>query len=290
MVKKIFYVNGIFLLLCLSVFSSSCIAQNCDGINLDSISNPGIYNIASLTQSDGLRNGPYYRRATIYYPTNASPPFASIAIVPGYFSFQSSIKKWGPFLASHGIVVMTIGTNCLFDNPYERRDALLDAIVTLSEENTRTGSPLIGKIDTNRIAVGGWSMGGGGAQLAAAADTSLKAAIAFAPWLNNKVKPADLYHPVPVLIFSGERDAIARPSSHADVYFDYTPQTTNKLLFEIDKTGHFAVKKPKGGQDQVGQITLSWLKQYLIGDNCYCPLLLDAPSSATGYTTNVVCP
>jgi dienelactone hydrolase len=246
--------------------------------------------VASLTKENGLRNGPDYSGATIYYPTNATPPFASIVIVPGYFALQFSIKKWGPFLASHGIVTMTIGTNCILENPISRKEALLDAIITLSQENIRIGSPLIGNLDTNKIAVGGWSMGGGGAQLAAVEDTTLKAVLAFCPWLDNRqLSPSDLNHPVPVLIFSGEGDLIAPPSSYADVHYDYTPKTTNKLIYEIQNGGHLVANSPKKGQGFVGKIALSWLKKYLIGDTCYCPLLLDTPSTASNYRTTIVC-
>lgn len=291
MTNKILCATGTNLLLCLSVFSGSCVAQNCDPLlTLGSITDPGQYSVATLTESDGVRNGPDYSGATIYYPTNATPPFASIAIVPGYVSPQSSIQGWGPFLASHGIVVMTIGTNSLFDDPYARRDALLDAIVTIAGENTRSASPLNGDLDLDRVSVGGWSMGGGGAQLAAVADPSLKAVVALCPWLDGQTTAADLIHPVPVLIFSAQLDAFAPPAAHATLHYGYTPQTTNKLLFEIAGAGHTVANSPTGGQDQVGQIALSWLKHYLIGDDCYCPLLLDAPSTASSYMTNVTCP
>lgn len=290
-VDKNLCVKSVYLLLFLFIFTGSIRAQNCDPLlTLGSITDPGQYSVATLTESDGIRNGPDYSGATIYYPTNATPPFPSIAIVPGYVSPQSSIQEWGPFLASHGIVVMTIGTNSFFDDPYARRDALLDAIVTIAGENTRTASPLIGDLDLDRISVGGWSMGGGGAQLAAVADPTLKAVVALCPWLDGQTTAADLIHPVPVLIFSAQLDAIAPPAAHATLHYGYTPQTTNKLLFEIAGAGHSVANSPTGGQDQVGQIALSWLKHYLIGDPCYCPLLLDAPSSASSYMTNVTCP
>jgi dienelactone hydrolase len=281
--------RSILLFSLLLAFSVS-FAQNCGPLTLDSIDNPGDYTYSSLTESDGIRNGPDYSGATIYYPTNATPPFASIAIVPGYLSPQSSIQDWGPFLASHGIVVMTIGTNSIFNDPSQRRDGLLDAIVTIAEENTRIDSPLFGNIDTDKFAVGGWSMGGGGAQLAAAADQTLKAVVALCPWLDAQTTPANLDHPVPVLIFSGEIDVIAPPSAHANVHYDYTPQATDKLLFELNNAGHNVANSPTGGQDQIGKIALSWLQHYLIGDSCYCPLLLDTPSAASNYMTNVICP
>lgn len=76
---------------------------------------------------------------------------------------------------------MIIVTNTIFQNPTKRKDALLDAIKTLTLENNRINSPLHNNLDTNKMAVNGWSMGGGGAQLAAKADSNLKAVIVFCP-------------------------------------------------------------------------------------------------------------
>jgi len=63
------------------LFTNSALAQ-CDDISLENLTNPGPFDVEILTEADGIRNGPNYLEATIYYPTNATPPYASIAIVP----------------------------------------------------------------------------------------------------------------------------------------------------------------------------------------------------------------
>ena len=287
--KNISTTSSIFFVI-LFLFFGGSFAQTCDPLTLDSISNPGEYNVGSLTESDGIRNGPDYSGATIYYPTNATPPYSGMAIVPGYLSAQSSIQNWGPYLASHGIVTMTIGTNSIWEFPESRRDALLDALVTLVGENTRSGSPLLGQLDVNSLAVGGWSMGGGGAQLAAASDPSIKAVVALCPWLDSgSLSPADINHAAPILFFSAENDWIAPPANHADVQYDYTPLSTSKMLFEIASGAHQAANDPINGDEYIGKIAVSWLKNYLIGEICYCPLVLDTPPSASQYLLNVTC-
>jgi dienelactone hydrolase len=288
-IKNISATSSIFFVI-LFLFYGTSYAQICDPLALDSIGNPGEYNVGSLTESDGLRNGPDYRGATIYYPTNASPPYSGISIVPGYWSAKSYIQNWGPFLASHGIVTMIIGTNSIWELPEARRDALLDALETLKGENTRSGSPLLEQLDVNSLAVGGWSMGGGGAQLAAVADPSIKAVLALCPWLRSrKLTPSDINHAAPILFFSAENDCIAPPASHADVQYDYTLQSTSKMLFEISGGRHKAANDPMNGGEYVGKIALSWLKHYLVGDTCYCPLVLDTPPPASKYLLNVKC-
>lgn len=266
--KKIYVVALFFLLT--SVAPNTLFAQ-CEDVTIESLTNPGPFEVATLTEADGLRNGPDYQGATVYYPLNATPPFASIAIVPGFTALPSSVEEWGPYYASHGIVTIIIGTNSLFDFPEERALALLDALETMRQENTRNTSPLENQLDIDKFAVSGWSMGGGGAQRAAVLDNTIKGVIALCPWLPNPT----LNHESPVLIFSGENDPTAPPSQHADLHYAATPETTNKLLFEIENGNHSVANTPNGGNGAVGKIALSWLKAYVDDTDCYCPLLTE---------------
>jgi len=278
-----------FVLFFLLSWVGVSIAQDCDSLKISSISNPGPYKVKKILEKDGLRDGPDYYGATLYYPEDATPPFASIVIVPGFWSYEPSIQAWGPFLASHGIVTMTIGTNILSDFPEQRALALLDAAETIKQENIRESSPLYGSLDPTRIAVSGWSMGGGGAQMAAVLDTTLKAVMALAPWQNTQLTETAFNHPVPTLIFSGEKDPTAPASMHATAHYNYTPQATSKLLFEVKNGNHSVANTPEGGNGDVGRIAIAWLKNFLVGQPCYCPLLLDPPVSASKYVTNVQC-
>ena len=251
----------------------------------------GPYDIDWIYESDGLRNGPYYLGATLYYPINAPDPLASIVIVPGWGMPESSIQDWGPFFASWGIIAMTIGTNNpSTDWPEDRAEALLDAIETIRQENNRIGSPVNGKIDLNSFAVSGWSMGGGGAQLAAVMEPTLKAVIALCPWLENWVlEPDDLNHSVPTLIFSGQYDVNAPPYLHANIHYNYTPSTTDKLLFEVEYGDHYVANGPNGGSGYVGGRAFEWINNYLLEDTSNCELLLEVPPTASQYLTNIEC-
>tara|TARA_B110000977_G_C11072783_1_gene490152 strand:- start:1162 stop:2394 length:1233 start_codon:yes stop_codon:yes gene_type:complete len=241
-------------------------------------------------ESDGVRNGPDYSGCTIYYPNSVNEKHTSIIIVPGYISYESSISEWGPFFASHGIVTMTIGTNSIFDYPETRASALLDGLISLEEENTRPNSPLNGKLNTSQIALGGWSMGGGGAQIAATLNPSIKAIVALCPWLDPLfLTNSQLNHNVPVLFLSGQLDLIAAPAYHANEHYELTPDSTPKLLFEISGAGHNVANGPSGGNGEVGIMALSWLQEYLIGNNCFCPILLETPLTASTYNTNILC-
>lgn len=276
------------ILLVFSLFSVIVFSQ-CEDITLESLMNPGIYQVATLTQEDGLRDGPAYFGATVYYPVNASPPYASIAIAPGFNSFQESVEAWGPFYASHGIVTIIIDTNSIFDLPEARALGLLDALETLRQENTRTSSPLLGAIDNTKFAVSGWSMGGGGAQRAAVLDNTIKGIVVMCPWLPN----ATLNHVSPVVIFSGENDVVAPPVIHANINYDSTPESTNKLLFEIENGNHSIANTPDGANGVIGSIALSWFKLYVEENDCYCTLLVDNllvnPSAASNVQSSFEC-
>src|SRR5688572_15576019 len=126
---------------------------------VESATTTGPFEVQTVTT--GLRDGPGYGSQTLHVPVGAEPPFAGVAIVPGFVSPESSIRAWGPFLASHGIVVLTIGTNSGGDSPDVRARALIDALETLRSENERPGSPLVGAMALDRLGVMGWSMGGG---------------------------------------------------------------------------------------------------------------------------------
>lgn len=272
------------------ILNTNLLYAQCESATNNSASEIGPYTTDILTEYDGIRNGPNYSGGTLFYPENATAPFASIVIVPGFATLESSIQSWGTFLASHGIVTMTIGTNSIFDQPEDRKDALLDAIETIKQENTRDNSPLFNLIDINRFAVAGWSMGGGGAQLAAVEDSSLMAVVAMCPWLNTlTLTPSDLNHNTPVLIVSGQIDVISPPMAHADVHYNYTPESTDKLIYEVGFSSHLVANSPEGGNGDVGRMVLSWLKRYLIYDECYCPLLEDEPSNASSFINNIEC-
>ena len=52
---------SLVLLLC-----SATIVAQCNDLAIDNISNPEPYNVETITEIDGIRNGPNYLGATIY--------------------------------------------------------------------------------------------------------------------------------------------------------------------------------------------------------------------------------
>ena len=192
-----------------------------------------------------------YRSATITFPTDVTDRLLrSVVIVPGYMCAESTISAWAPFYASHGIVAMTIGMTSPLSQPKRRCAALLAAIELLKAEHTRTGSPLEGRLDVTRVAVQGWSLGGGGAQLAALADPTLKCAVALSPFLAPTVADAcrgarELTDTVPTLFLVGQWDTVAPACCHAWRHYHLT--RSPKLILEVQRGGHAAANGPASG-------------------------------------------
>ena len=68
----------------------------------------GPYQFSYITQSDGMRDGPYYLDTDLYYPLNAIPPLKTIVIGPGWGGSGSYMSVWAELFASHGFIAATI--------------------------------------------------------------------------------------------------------------------------------------------------------------------------------------
>ncbi len=263
---------------------------------------PGPYKTMKYAADASVRATKAYdvTSAHIVYPVGATAPFASIAIVPGFVSPESAIADWAPFLASWGIVTMTIGTSNPSTGaadtsvlPPVRADALIDALTTIKGENTRSGSPLAGQLDLSRLAVAGWSMGGGGTLIAANAHPELKAVFAMEPWNPDGTYPKDT---VPTLMFAGTSDGLAGPPMPENQYKSI-PATTPKLLYEVQGGSHYVSTSPTNSTTDmapdsqsttnVARFGLSWLKVYLECDTRFHQFLTVKPSDSAEFESTV---
>jgi dienelactone hydrolase len=216
---------------------------------------------------------------TVYYPTDAEPPFAAIALCAGFTNTGPEMADWGPMYASHGIVTI-ITTTGAADDPGTRGTKLLAAIAQLKTENSGTSSPLAGKL-SGRYGTSGYSMGGGGTTMASGTDATLKTSIGLAAWggTGRNVK-------VPTLLLCGGSDTVAPCNMSEPVYTAIT-EPTPKMMISIPGVTHFDWFGPlDAGMGTSGKYALAFQKVYLEGDERWKPLLLSKPSSGT-MTTNI---
>ena len=264
----------------------------------------GPYQYTSISESDGLRNGPDYRDGVVYYPINGNPPYKSIVLTPGWGGNSASISNWAEFYASHGFIAMRVGPNDEINDSHQQRgEGLLDGIESIKEENTRTDSPLYGMIDENSFSVSGYSMGGGASHNAAMMDNSLKAVISLNPTVIFEdcnlcpledgycicLVPEFVDHAIPSLIFAGEVEVNELSAYEGmlgqDIYMNM-PESTEKIMFEGAGDGHGFAAYPYG---EVQEYALNWLKYQLLEDQSSCESLLETPSTSSEYLVNITC-
>jgi triacylglycerol lipase len=246
----------------------------------DSASKQGTCTVKSYTA--GIPAGQDYVNPTMYYPTDCPPPFAGVVVIPGFTEAQNAINQWGTFLASHGFAVMMVDTAAggvanTGVQPPARATGLMQAVPNLKAENTRSGSPLMGKLNPDLIAIMGHSMGGGGTMLAANTHPELKAAIGLCPWNPGVTYPQNK---VPSLFFDGTADILVSPAA-ATAEYQSIPTTTKKVYCEFNGGSHFVANTPLGAAASdkiVARIGLSWLKVNVLGDTRYQQFIVKDPS------------
>ncbi|HEX8803536.1 MAG TPA: hypothetical protein VF743_05070 [Acidimicrobiales bacterium] len=210
---------------------------------------------------------------TIYYPTDTSQgTFGAVAVAPGYTATSSSYSWMGPRIASQGFVVFLINTNSVFDFPASRGDQLLAALDYLVNS-----SSVRGRVDRNRLAVAGHSMGGGGTLEAALDRPSLQAAIPLQPW-NTRTNFSGVL--VPTMIIGAENDTIAPVAQHSEPFYNSIPASSEKAYLELNGADHLVGTTPDTTQ---AKFMIVWLKRYVDNDTRYeqfiCPPP-PAPSTA----------
>ena len=243
-----------------------CLCHGPDPTGLTSSNGP--FNTASYTISTG----------TVYYPTDAEPPFAGVALCGGFLNTGPEMETWGPFYASYGIVTV-ITTTTGADFPDVRATKLLAAVDELKGENGKAGSPLSGKL-AGRYGTSGYSMGGGGTTIASGQAPTLRTSVGLAPWGpdGNGVQ-------VPTLLLCGDADTVA-PCTQAQGAYTNIPNTTPKMMMSIPGTTHFNWFSPTdAGGGMSGETALAFQKVYLEGDERWKPFLLQGRGSAV--TTNI---
>jgi dienelactone hydrolase len=220
-------------------------------------------------------SGRAFNKGTIYYPTDTSQgTYGAIAVIPGFLEPEFTTSWYGPTLASYGFVVFTMEPNSVIDFPDPRSTQLLAAVDWLAKS-----SPVKDKVDPNRLAVMGHSMGGGGTLIAASKNPSLKAAIPLAPW-NLYSDFSDIT--VPTMVIGADNDFIAPVSGHADAFYNSLKDKPNQGYLKLKGADHFTTN---GYTPTVTKFTVSWMKRYVDEDTRYNQFLCPNPAPDATYVS-----
>ncbi|MET0385919.1 MAG: hypothetical protein ABW321_08165 [Polyangiales bacterium] len=246
---------------------------------------------AVMTYTDGLSE-PAYDSAMMYYPADAEPPFAAVAFTPGFTATKEDYTFLGDMLASHGIAALLTTPTTLSDQPPARGEDLQAAVKAIQAENTREGSPLKGKLATDRICITGHSMGGGGT-LFAANDLGdmVRCAMPLQPW-----QPGGTFRDIttPTMFIGAQADTIASVSGNSQPHYASIPDSTEKILvvFEGDhflttnrtSTSPSEPKEATPSFDIQAAYIIPFYKLHLEDDERYRPFLYGDMRSMDGVT------
>jgi len=261
-----FAIVSLFLLGTAAAFAASCPSGAiCRNETPGSYNTSGPYGYKTISSLTGFTNA-----ATIYYPSSTTSPFASIIFMQPYTGTQSMDYAWGPFFASHGIVYV----NCDAANTYSdtvdmRATQQWNAYTALKKVNTRSGHTLKGKLNTSRIGLMGWSMGGGATWINASksgvktacslAGHNLSATSTLAKGASTKC---------PMLLMNGATDTTYLGGlGQSEGVYNNIPSGISKVLYVVAQAGHMDWGAPNGTlTPNAGKIALAFQKTYLDGD------------------------
>ncbi len=218
----------------------------------------------------------------IFYPPEVNKKMGLVVMGPGFlFLDEWSSRWWGPRLASHGFVVVSINFNTVLDLPDQRAaqySKALDYVIALSKDSN---SPIYNKVDENRLGSGGWSMGGGGA-LQLGLRRPLKAIFPWAPWYTFQGVFSKLT--APTMIIACEFDIIAPNALHSTPIWEVIPRTTPKqfVLFNTAENhwcGNGGKSLGNMNKTVIGKLGVAWFKRHMDDDMRYEKFLCGADLS-----------
>jgi triacylglycerol lipase len=236
---------------------------------------------AVKTYTEGLEE-PTYGSSMMYYPEGAQPPFGVVAFSPGFTATKENYTFLGDMLASHGIAALLTTPTSTSDQPPARGTDLVAAVKRIKAENARAGSPLEGKIATDRICVTGHSMGGGGSLHAAnELKDMIRCAVPLQPWQPGGSFPAIS---AAIMFVGAASDTIASVSGNASPHYASIPDTTKKFIVVIAGDHYLSTNRTSTDQtapeeatpsfDDQAAYMIPFYKLYLEDDERYRPYLL----------------
>lgn len=181
-----------------------------------------------------------------------------------------------------------LDTNTVGDTPDIRALALLDAIESLNKENMREGSPVKGKLDTSRVGLMGWSMGGGGAWLNGIDHPEIKTVVTLTGHHATAGGPEPVRGlTVPTLMLAGTADTAVLGLGMSQPIYEVIPDSTPKLLYEVEGASHFDFNDPAFLDGVPARYALAWQKVFLEEDKRYYDFLLEEGERVAEFRSNL---
>jgi alpha/beta superfamily hydrolase len=206
------------------------------------------------------------------YAPPAGQTYGGIILAPPFTVQNSANANTARFLASHGFVVLAYDANTAMDFPSQRASQGEAAMRWLTNS-----SSVRDRIDSSRMAFGGFSMGGGATMEVANRTPSLKAAMPMVPWHSTKSFSRVT---VPTLFLTAQNDTVAGNSSHSIPFYNSIPSGTPKTYAEARGTSHMM---PQNLTPALKRYAVSWMKRYVDNDTRYTQFITQRDSSLSDW-------
>lgn len=211
-----------------------------------------------------------YASARMSYPCELdSEPLPAITLTGGYTNIKEQMYWLADHLTQHGYAVLTVTPNNVFGGISFWEQAHLDAFNQLLEENQRPESPLANRIDIGRIALAGYSNGGGGAlAVANTLGEDVHSVVGMAPYIP--IIGAGVFDNVSAntLLLSGALDFTAFPPLIKSTH-DKLIKGPLRFYAEYNWVSHFDWIALGRQHNKFKGIILSWLEMSLKGSYEY---------------------
>jgi len=244
-----------------------------------SINQDGPLTVAA-SYTAGLPTSSDYKTLTVYYPSNGTGPYVMIAYAMGLTESSGLFGGWAKRMASYGYVVGLVDPNDTNNAGEDRAKGQWSALQNLKAENTRSGSPLNGKL-SDCMVTSGHSLGGG-ASIKAANDhpTDIKGVIGLNPYVSNGFAAIV----APSLIITGQNDTTAPPAQHGKTAYNGIPASTIKQYVEISGGNHQSALSVNA---TTSRYAVAWMKYEVDGDARFKTLLDKLASGLSDFQTTV---
>jgi dienelactone hydrolase len=227
---------------------------------------------AVCTTQIGLESGEY-KSASICYPCEmGDEDYPAVAISGGYSNTKEQMLDYAEELVSNGFIVIGVtpkGNYSTNHNYFQR--ALTEAFNKLKAHDINPESPIYGKVDVDRLAQVGYSMGGGATLLNSQSDTGdIKAAVCICPYYPA-VKPTSFNNiSNPIMLLTGSADSVASPNNVVKMKDSILSGVHDRVVFaNLESVVHLDPVEGIGSAEKHARImeyTVAFLKSELQGD------------------------
>ncbi len=218
--------------------------------------------------TSGLTSTSYLAAMVIYPCEKTQAKYPATTLTGGYTNVYTDMAWLYDHLVTHGYIIIAMTPNNIYGVNSSWQTAHKAGIAKLKSENTRTASPIYGRVNTSKLQIMGFSKGGGGALLASKdLGSGIQSTQALAPYMDFTYNISGIKSPT--ICYTGTQDTIASPSA-VKTMFTKLPTSIKRTFAYFNYVSHLDWMGSSGSyRDRMKTYITSWMKVYLDGNTGY---------------------